>query len=102
MATTSKRSARRHNPANNDVAGHINIDGAVLELRPPRRLTTSGNNREGDHDCRHNAAEPPAEALTKLLIQAARHYTAHETCRGYMITEGMRADDPGRVRRRPS
>lgn len=36
----------------------------------------------------------PADALTSLLIQAARHYTQHETQRGCMITEGMRADDP--------
>lgn len=37
---------------------------------------------------------PPAEVLTNLLIQAARHYARHEIQRGCMITEGMRADDP--------
>ncbi|ATI79939.1 TetR/AcrR family transcriptional regulator [Sphingobium yanoikuyae] len=36
----------------------------------------------------------PAEALTDLLVQAAVHYTRHETRRGCMVTEGMRADDP--------
>lgn len=37
---------------------------------------------------------PPADVLTGLLIQAARHYARHDTQRGCMITEGMRADDP--------
>lgn len=38
--------------------------------------------------------KPPAEALTELLVEAARHYTRHDTLRGCMVTEGMRADDP--------
>jgi len=37
--------------------------------------------------------KPPAEALTDLLVVAARYYTADESSRGCMITEGMRADD---------
>nr|WP_087573168.1 MULTISPECIES: TetR/AcrR family transcriptional regulator [unclassified Sphingomonas]AJW29486.1 putative transcriptional regulator, TetR family [Sphingomonas sp. JE1] len=36
----------------------------------------------------------PAEALTDLLVEAARYYAADDTSRGCMITEGMRADDP--------
>jgi len=36
---------------------------------------------------------PPAEALTDLFVQAARQYTQHDTRRGCMVTEGMRADD---------
>lgn len=36
----------------------------------------------------------PAEVLTNLLVQAAGHYARHETQRGCMIIEGMRADDP--------
>jgi TetR/AcrR family transcriptional regulator, repressor for divergent bdcA len=35
----------------------------------------------------------PAEALTELLVEAARHYTRDATRRGCMVTEGMRADD---------
>ncbi len=35
----------------------------------------------------------PAQALTDLLVEAARYYTADDTSRGCMITEGMRADD---------
>lgn len=38
--------------------------------------------------------KPPALALTELLVEAARHYTRDDTCRGCMTTEGMRADDP--------
>lgn len=38
--------------------------------------------------------KPPAQALTDLLVDAARHYTRDDTCRGCMTTEGMRADDP--------
>lgn len=38
--------------------------------------------------------KPPAEALTDLLVEAARHYTRDEIRRGCMVTEGMRADDP--------
>lgn len=36
----------------------------------------------------------PADALTDLLVEAARHYSRDETCLGCMVTEGMRADDP--------
>ncbi|MGQ8630244.1 TetR/AcrR family transcriptional regulator [Agrobacterium sp. DKPNP3] len=41
-----------------------------------------------------SAHSDPAAALTELLVMAARHYSRHETCRGCMITEGMRANDP--------
>lgn len=37
---------------------------------------------------------PPAEALAALFIEATKQYTRHDTRRGCMITEGMRADDP--------
>jgi TetR/AcrR family transcriptional regulator, repressor for divergent bdcA len=36
----------------------------------------------------------PSDALTDLLVEAARHYSRDEACLGCMITEGMRADDP--------
>lgn len=36
---------------------------------------------------------PPAEALTALLVAAARQYGGDPCLRGCMITEGMRADD---------
>jgi TetR/AcrR family transcriptional repressor for divergent bdcA len=37
---------------------------------------------------------PPAEALTDLLVAAARHYTRDPEQLGCMITEAMQADDP--------
>ncbi|UCJ14800.1 TetR/AcrR family transcriptional regulator [Pseudomonas sp. MM211] len=37
---------------------------------------------------------PPAEALTALLVTAAKQYSRHSKLRGCMITEGTRADDP--------
>lgn len=36
---------------------------------------------------------PPAEALTELLVAAARHYTSDPEQLGCMITEAMQADD---------
>ncbi|MDR9749937.1 TetR/AcrR family transcriptional regulator [Pseudomonas sp. SZMC_28357] len=36
----------------------------------------------------------PAEALTGLLVAAARQYGRDNTQRGCLITEGLRADDP--------
>ncbi|MGF6231526.1 TetR/AcrR family transcriptional repressor for divergent bdcA [Inquilinus ginsengisoli] len=36
---------------------------------------------------------PPAEALTDLMVAAARHYTKDADKRGCMITEAMQADD---------
>jgi TetR/AcrR family transcriptional regulator, repressor for divergent bdcA len=36
----------------------------------------------------------PVEALAELLEIAARQYSRDDTCRGCMVTEGMRADDP--------
>lgn len=36
---------------------------------------------------------PPVEALTDLFVQATIKYTRHETRKGCMIIEGMRADD---------
>lgn len=37
---------------------------------------------------------PPAEALTALLVAAAKQYGRDSALRGCLITEGMRADDP--------
>ncbi|MFL9812929.1 TetR/AcrR family transcriptional regulator [Stutzerimonas sp. VN223-3] len=37
---------------------------------------------------------PPAEALTALLVAAAKQYGRDRALRGCLITEGMRADDP--------
>lgn len=37
---------------------------------------------------------PPTEALTSLLVAAAKQYGRDNTLRGCLITEGMRADDP--------
>lgn len=37
---------------------------------------------------------PPAEALTALLVAAAKEYSQHASQRGCLVTEGMRADDP--------
>jgi TetR/AcrR family transcriptional repressor for divergent bdcA len=37
---------------------------------------------------------PPAEALTDLMVAAARHYTRDPEQLGCMITEAMLADDP--------
>jgi TetR/AcrR family transcriptional repressor for divergent bdcA len=37
---------------------------------------------------------PPAEALTALLVAAAKQYSRDSKLRGCMITEGTRADDP--------
>lgn len=37
---------------------------------------------------------PPAEALSALLVAAAKQYGRDRTLRGCLITEGMRADDP--------
>ncbi len=37
---------------------------------------------------------PPAEALTALLVAAAKQYSHDSKLRGCMITEGTRADDP--------
>ena len=39
------------------------------------------------------AGRPPAEALTALLVAAARQYGSDAALRGCMVTEGMRADD---------
>jgi TetR/AcrR family transcriptional repressor for divergent bdcA len=36
---------------------------------------------------------PPVEALTDLMIAAARHYTKDATTRGCMITEALQGDD---------
>ncbi|ASK35720.1 TetR/AcrR family transcriptional regulator [Alloalcanivorax mobilis] len=36
---------------------------------------------------------PPAEALSALLLAAAKQYGRHSLLRGCMITEGMRAND---------
>ncbi|WP_299656353.1 TetR/AcrR family transcriptional regulator [uncultured Jannaschia sp.] len=36
---------------------------------------------------------PPAEELSALFVLATQQYTRHDTRRGCMITEGMRADD---------
>jgi TetR/AcrR family transcriptional repressor for divergent bdcA len=36
---------------------------------------------------------PPAEALTDLMVAAAKHYTRDPAMRGCMITEAMQADD---------
>jgi len=36
---------------------------------------------------------PPAEALTDLMIAAARHYTKDPATRGCMITEALQGDD---------
>lgn len=38
-------------------------------------------------------ARPPAEALTELMVAAARHYTRDKTQLGCMVTEAMQADD---------
>jgi TetR/AcrR family transcriptional repressor for divergent bdcA len=35
----------------------------------------------------------PADVLTNLFVMVAKHYTAHPTLRGCMVTEAMRADD---------
>ena len=37
--------------------------------------------------------KPPAEALTELMVAAARHYTRNQDQLGCMITEAMQADD---------
>jgi TetR/AcrR family transcriptional repressor for divergent bdcA len=37
---------------------------------------------------------PPAEALTDLMVAAARHYTRDPEQLGCMVTEAMQADDP--------
>jgi len=37
---------------------------------------------------------PPAEALTALLVAAAKQYGQDNALRGCLITEGLRADDP--------
>jgi TetR/AcrR family transcriptional repressor for divergent bdcA len=37
---------------------------------------------------------PPAEALSALLVAAAKEYGHHASQRGCLVTEGMRADDP--------
>ena len=39
------------------------------------------------------AGRPPAEALTDLMIAAARHYTRNPDKRGCMITEALQGDD---------
>jgi TetR/AcrR family transcriptional regulator, repressor for divergent bdcA len=39
--------------------------------------------------------KPPAEELTALFVAAAKHYTRDPILRGCMVTEAMRADDPG-------
>ncbi|AHL75430.1 AraC family transcriptional regulator [Stutzerimonas stutzeri] len=39
-------------------------------------------------------ARPPAEALTALLVAAAKQYGRDSALRGCLITEGLRADDP--------
>lgn len=37
----------------------------------------------------------PATALTNLFVAAAKHYTSNRELRGCLVTEAMRADDPG-------
>ncbi|MCX5580279.1 TetR/AcrR family transcriptional regulator [Kaistia terrae] len=39
------------------------------------------------------AGRPPAEALTELMVAAARHYTRDPEQLGCMVTEAMQADD---------
>ena len=40
------------------------------------------------------AGRPPAEALTDLMVAAARHYTRDPEQLGCLVTESMQADDP--------
>ncbi|ENA27857.1 hypothetical protein HMPREF1487_09040 [Pseudomonas sp. HPB0071] len=80
----------------------------AMNIKPPSFYAAYGSKAELFERAMHRYADenalpmdkllgsgrPPAEALTALLVAAARQYGRDRTLRGCLITEGMRADDP--------
>lgn len=80
----------------------------AMNIKPPSFYAAYGSKAELFERAMHRYASesalpmdrllgpdrPPAEALTALLITAAKQYGRDRALRGCLITEGMRADDP--------
>jgi TetR/AcrR family transcriptional repressor for divergent bdcA len=81
---------------------------AAMDIKPPSFYAAYGSKAELFERALHRYAGenalpldtllapdlPPAQALTSLLLAAAKQYASDSTLRGCLITEGMRADDP--------
>jgi TetR/AcrR family transcriptional repressor for divergent bdcA len=79
----------------------------AMNIKPPSFYAAYGSKAELFERAMHRYAEenalpmdillapdrPPAEALTSLLVAAAKQYGQDSALRGCLITEGMRADD---------
>lgn len=80
----------------------------AMNIKPPSFYAAYGSKAELFERAMHRYAgenalpvdkllapdRPPAEALTALLVAAAKQYGRDSALRGCLITEGMRADDP--------
>jgi TetR/AcrR family transcriptional repressor for divergent bdcA len=80
----------------------------AMNIKPPSLYAAYGSKAELFERAMHRYASetalpvgklltldrPPAEALSSLLVAAAKQYGRDSTLRGCLITEGMRADDP--------
>jgi TetR/AcrR family transcriptional repressor for divergent bdcA len=80
----------------------------AMNIKPPSFYAAYGSKAELFERAMHRYAgenalpiekllspdQPPTEALTSLLVAAAKQYGRDNTLRGCLITEGMRADDP--------
>lgn len=80
----------------------------AMNIKPPSFYAAYGSKAELFERAMHRYASenalpmdtlltpdrPPAEALTALLVAAAKQYGRDSALRGCLITEGMRADDP--------
>lgn len=90
-----------------DAVGIAELTQA-LEINPPSLYAAYGNKlglfeRVLELHCATNSlpvdkylrpGKPPAEALTELMVAAARYYTRDPTQLGCLVTESMQADDP--------
>lgn len=80
----------------------------AMNIKPPSFYAAYGSKAELFKRAMHRYADenalpmdkllapdrPPAEALSALLVAAAKQYGRDSALRGCLITEGMRADDP--------
>ncbi|MBA1275717.1 TetR/AcrR family transcriptional regulator [Stutzerimonas azotifigens] len=80
----------------------------AMNIKPPSFYAAYGSKAELFERAMHRYAgenalpmdkllgpdRPPAQALTALLVAAAKQYGRDRAMRGCLITEGMRADDP--------
>lgn len=80
----------------------------AMNIKPPSFYAAYGSKAELFKRAMHRYADenalpmdkllapdrPPAQALSALLVAAAKQYGRDSALRGCLITEGMRADDP--------